>query len=97
MITPQKKKEILKKYNLHEKDTGSSEIQIALLSENIKNLVSHLKEHPKDFHSKRGLLKMIAKRKKFLNLLKKKYTKRYDIFIEKLKEQNKDNNNNDNE
>ena len=67
MLTPEQKAKIIEKYKLHKADTGSAEVQIALLTEEIKELVLHLKSHPKDFHSKRGLLKMVAKRRKFLN------------------------------
>jgi small subunit ribosomal protein S15 len=84
MLTPEEKEKIVKKYNLHEKDTGSPEVQIALLTEEIKKLVLHLKTHPKDFHSKRGLLKMVSKRRKFLNYLKEENTRRYNAFIKKL-------------
>ena len=84
MLTPEEKEKIVKKYNLHETDTGSTEVQIALLTEEIKRLVLHLKTHPKDFHSKRGLLKMVAKRRKFLNYLKEENTRRYNTFIKKL-------------
>jgi small subunit ribosomal protein S15 len=84
MLTSEEKEKIVKKYNLHEKDTGSTEVQIALLTEEIKRLVLHLKTHPKDFHSKRGLLKMVAKRRKFLNYLKEENTRRYNAFIKKL-------------
>jgi len=84
MLIPEEKEKIVKKYNLHETDTGSTEVQIALLTEEIKRLVLHLKTHPKDFHSKRGLLKMVAKRRKFLNYLKEENTRRYNAFIKKL-------------
>jgi len=76
MLKPENKSKIIKKHAVHEKDTGSPEVQIALLSEEIENLVSHLKKHPKDFHSKRGLIKMVVKRKKLLNYLKKDSEKR---------------------
>ena len=56
MLIPEEKAKIIKKYKLHETDTGSAQVQIALLSEEIERLVLHLKKHPKDFHSKRGLL-----------------------------------------
>lgn len=85
MLKKEEKEKIIKKHKIHEKDTGSYEVQIALLTEEIKRLVDHLKIHPKDFHSKRGLLKMVAKRRKFLNLLKKEDPKRYQILTEKLK------------
>lgn len=84
MLTPEEKTKLIKKYKLHNKDTGSPEIQIALLTEEIKGLVLHLKKHPKDFHSKRGLLKMVAKRKKLLNYLKKEGKKRYNSLVKKV-------------
>lgn len=84
MLTPEEKERIIKKYKLHESDTGSPEIQIALLTEEVRRLVSHLKSHPKDFHSKRGLLKMVAKRRKFLRYLKEEDLKRYNSIIKKI-------------
>ncbi len=84
MLTPEDKAKIIKEYKLHETDTGSRLVQIALLTEEIKRLVFHLKRHPKDFHSKRGLLKMVAKRRKFLNQLKKENPRKYSQILEKL-------------
>ncbi|MCD6550261.1 30S ribosomal protein S15 [bacterium] len=84
MLDPEKKEELIKKYKIHETDTGSPEVQIALLSEEIKELLEHLKKHPKDLHSKRGLLKMVSKRKALLNYLKQKDEKRYKAIIKKV-------------
>ena len=84
MIKPEEKTKVIKDYSIHEKDTGSSEVQIALLSEEIKQLLSHLRKHPKDLHSKRGLLKMVAKRRRFLRLLKDKDEKKYSKIIKKI-------------
>jgi len=84
MLTPEEKDKIIKKYKLHETDTGSSEVQIALITEEIKRLILHLKKHPRDFHSKRGLLKMVAKRKKFLNYLKDEDARRYNAILKKI-------------
>lgn len=84
MLAPEEKTKIIEKYKLHNSDTGSPEVQIALLTEEINRLVLHLKEHPKDFHSKRGLLKMVAKRRTFLNYLKKEDAKRYDVLLKKI-------------
>ena len=81
MLTPEEKTKIIEKYKLHKADTGSAEVQIALLTEEIKELVLHLKSHPKDFHSKRGLLKMVAKRRKFLSRLKEESSKRYNNIV----------------
>ncbi|MCD5396080.1 MAG: 30S ribosomal protein S15 [Candidatus Pacebacteria bacterium] len=84
MLTPKEKEKIIKKYKIHDKDTGSCEIQVAILTEEIKRLLSHLKKHPKDLHSKRGLLKMVAKRRKLLRYLKEESTRRYNALIKKL-------------
>jgi len=84
MLTIEEKEKIIKKYKLHDADTGSPEVQIALLTEEIKRLVLHLKTHSKDFHSKRGLLRMVAKRRKFLSYLKEEDTKRYNSIVKKI-------------
>ena len=84
MLTIDEKTKIIGKYKLHNLDTGSSEVQVALLSEEIKQLLLHLKKHAKDFHSKRGLLKMVSKRRTLLNYLKKEDTKRYNEIIKKI-------------
>jgi small subunit ribosomal protein S15 len=84
MLKTQEKEEIIKKYRLHDKDTGSPEVQVALLTEEIERLLNHLKEHKKDFHSKRGLLKMVAKRRRLLNYLKDEDEKRYNSIIKKI-------------
>jgi small subunit ribosomal protein S15 len=84
MLTIEEKEKIIKKYKLHDKDTGSPEVQIALLSEEIQRLLSHLKKNPKDVHSKRGLLKMVFKRKSLLNYLKNENIKRYNSIVKKV-------------
>jgi small subunit ribosomal protein S15 len=84
MLTPEEKTKIIEKYKLHDMDTGSAEVQIALLSEEIKQLLLHLKKHPKDLHSKRGLLKMVSKRRALLKYLKKENTRRYNSIIKKV-------------
>jgi len=84
MLTSEEKTELIKKYKLHDKDTGSAEVQIALLTEEINKLVIHLKKHPKDLHSKRGLLKMVAKRKKLLRYLEREDKKKYNGLIKKI-------------
>jgi small subunit ribosomal protein S15 len=84
MLEKEEKEKIIKKYKLHDFDTGSFEVQIALLTEQIRRLVLHLKEHKKDLASKRGLLKMVAKRRKLLRLLKEEDEKRYKNLIKKL-------------
>lgn len=79
------KSKIIKKYRLHEDDTGSPEVQIAILTKQIDSLTNHLKEHKKDHHSRRGLLKMVGQRRKLLNYLDKMDTKRYRTVVDKLK------------
>ena len=85
MLTPEEKNQIVEKNKLHQDDTGSSEVQIALLSEEINRLLGHLKTNPKDLHSKRGLLKMVSKRRKLLRYLKGEDEKRYESVIKKIK------------
>jgi len=84
MLSTEEKSKIIKKYKLHDMDTGSPEVQIALLSEEIKQLLLHLKKHPKDLHSKKGLLKMVSKRRTLLVYVKKESTRRYNIILEKI-------------
>jgi len=84
MLTTKTKKKIIEAHQIHEKDTGSPEVQIAVLTEQIKKLVSHLKKNPKDNLSRRGLLKMVAKRRTLLNYLKKISEKRHKILIGKV-------------
>jgi len=84
MLTQEEKEKLIKKYKIHDFDTGSPEVQIALLTEEIKRLILHLKKHPKDFHSKRGLLKMVGKRRRFLSYLKEEDEKRYNNLIKKI-------------
>ncbi len=79
-----KKKEIITKYQLHETDTGSSEVQIAILTERINHLTEHLKVHKKDFHSRRGLLQMVGQRRGLLNYIKKEDVDRYRKIITEL-------------
>ena len=79
-----KKQTIIEENRSHDKDTGSSEVQIALLSARISHLTEHLKTHRKDFHSRRGLLMMAARRRKLLDYLKRTDLKRYQAIIEKL-------------
>ena len=84
MLTKEKKQEIIKEYAIKEGDTGSPEVQIAVLTGRIKYLTEHLKEHKKDHHSRRGLLKMVGKRRGLLNYLMKKDIERYRAIIAKL-------------
>ncbi len=78
------KTEIMQKYATHEGDTGSPEVQIAVLTKRINDLTEHLKEHKKDHHSRRGLLKMVGHRRNLLNYLMKKDVLRYRVIVEKL-------------
>jgi small subunit ribosomal protein S15 len=84
VMTPEKKKEIIDDYRVHPSDTGSPEVQIALLSERISYLTEHFKTHKKDHHSRRGLLKLVGQRRQLLNYLKRKSVDRYNSVIERL-------------
>ena len=84
MLKLKQKTKIITKHKTHEKDTGSSEVQVAIFTEQINQLAKHLKKHPKDNHSRRGLLKMVSKRKKMLDYLKNEDEKRYKKIIKKL-------------
>jgi small subunit ribosomal protein S15 len=79
------KQDIIKKFAIEKGDTGSPEVQIALLSVKIDKLANHLKEHKKDVHSRRGLLSMVAKRRRLLNYLKKRSEERFISLIKELK------------
>ena len=83
-ITKENKKEIISKFAINKNDTGSAEVQIAVLSERITNLIEHFKNHKHDNHSKRGLLAMVNKRKKLLSYLSKKDEIKYQEIIKKL-------------
>ncbi|ROQ90201.1 30S ribosomal protein S15 [Desulfosoma caldarium] len=84
VLTPERKKEIIDTYKIHPTDTGSPEVQIALLSERINYLTEHFKVHKKDHHSRRGLLKLVGQRRQLLNYLKRKNIDRYHTLIERL-------------
>lgn len=83
-ITQERKNELIQEYQTHEGDTGSPEVQIAVLTENINNLNDHLRLHKKDHHSRRGLLKMVGKRRNLLTYLRNKDVQRYRVLINKL-------------
>ena len=85
MLTPKEKDNIIKKYQTHKGDTGSPEVQIALLSSEVEQVAEHLKKHRKDNHSRRGLLKMVGNRRRLLRYLKDEDEKRYEKIVEKLK------------
>jgi small subunit ribosomal protein S15 len=84
-LTKEAKSEIVDKFALHEGDTGSPEVQIALLSQQINDLSEHLKTHKKDNHSRRGLLNMVGKRRRLIQYLKSSEPERYETFSKKLK------------
>ena len=84
MLTKTKKAKVIKEVAVHDKDTGSTEVQVAVLSKRIDELASHLKKNPKDNHSRRGLLGMVADRRTHLKYLEKKAPKRYAALIKKL-------------
>jgi len=84
MLKTDKKTKIIKESKIHETDTGSASVQISILSEEIKELLSHLKKHPKDFHSRRGLLKMVVKRKRLLNYLERTDKRKYNSILKKI-------------
>jgi len=84
MLPTKEKNDIISKFRIHDTDTGSSDVQIAVLSEEIGRLAGHLEKHPKDNHSRRGLLKMVAQRKKLLSYLSLENEDRYQVVIKKL-------------
>jgi len=84
VLTPDIKKEIIDRFKLHEKDTGSSEVQVALLSNRIQYLTDHFRTHKKDHHSRRGLLKLVGQRRRLLNYLKRTDVARYKQIIDEL-------------
>ncbi len=83
-LPTEKKQTIIDQYRIHEKDTGSPEVQIAILTERINYLTEHLKEHKKDHHSRRGLLKMVGQRRALLNYLKESEVERYRKIVDRL-------------
>lgn len=84
VLTPEIKREIIDRFKLNEKDTGSAEVQIALLSNRIKYLTDHFKVHKKDHHSRRGLLKLVGQRRRLINYLKKRDVEKYRHIIKEL-------------
>jgi small subunit ribosomal protein S15 len=83
-ISAQRKQEVIGEYATEKNDTGSPEVQVAILSERIKNLTEHFKDHLKDHHSRRGLLKMVSQRRRLLDYLRKKDAQRYEKLIDRL-------------
>ena len=84
MITPERKKELIAEHATGKNDSGSPEVQIAILSERISNLTEHFKTHNKDNHSRRGMIKMVSQRRGLLDYIKSRDTKRYEAIISKL-------------
>ncbi len=85
MLSPDKKKKIIEKYRVHATDTGSPQVQIAILSEEVKELTEHLKVHKKDHSSRRGLIKKVGERRRLMKYLKREDGKGYDELMAKLK------------
>lgn len=83
-LNTETKREIIDRFRLHEADTGSPEVQVAILSERINYLTDHFKSHAKDHHSRRGLIKLVGQRRRLLNFLKSKDIERYRTLIEQL-------------
>ncbi|PDO10592.1 MAG: 30S ribosomal protein S15 [Candidatus Reconcilbacillus cellulovorans] len=83
-LTQERKQEIIRQFRTHESDTGSPEVQVAILTEQIEQLTEHLRVHKKDHHSRRGLLKMVGQRRRLLEYLRKTDIKRYTSLIERL-------------
>ena len=83
-ITAERKQELIKEYAVKDGDTGSPEVQVAVLTERISNLTEHMKTHKRDFHSRRGLLMMVGQRRRLLDYLKKKNDGRYDELVKRL-------------
>jgi small subunit ribosomal protein S15 len=91
MLTKEHKEKIVKKFGRSEKDTGSCEVQIALLTARIKQISDHLKSFPKDKHSRRGLIKLVAQRRSYLDYLRKQDAKKYEFVIDKVEIKKKKN------
>ena len=83
-ITPERKQELIKEYATKTGDTGSADVQVAALTERIRNLTEHMQTHKKDFHSRRGLLMMVGQRRRLLDYVKRKDVKRYESLIKRL-------------
>lgn len=84
MLLQERKQEVIEAHRVHAKDTGSPEVQVAMLTERINQLTEHLRSHPKDFHSRRGLLMMVGKRRRLLQYISRESQERYKSLIEKL-------------
>lgn len=84
MAVSERKRELIAQFRVHERDTGSPEVQVALLTERINHLTEHLRAHRKDFHSRRGLMKMVGQRRRLLNYLRAEDQERYRALVERL-------------
>ncbi|MDA0655529.1 MAG: 30S ribosomal protein S15 [Proteobacteria bacterium] len=84
LITPERKQELIKEFATNSGDTGSADVQVAVLTERIRNLTGHMQQHKKDFHSRRGLLMMVGQRRRLLDYVKRKDVKRYESLIKRL-------------
>ncbi len=84
MLTKTKKEKVIKEAQTHDKDTGSPDVQISILSKKIDELAKHLKKNPKDYHSRKGLLGMVSQRQSHLKFLQKKHPRRYSALIKKI-------------
>ena len=84
VLLKEKKTKLIDEFKVHARDTGSAEVQVALLTERINCLAEHFKQHKNDFHSRRGLLSLVGRRRRLLNYLKKKDVKKYEEVLEKL-------------
>jgi small subunit ribosomal protein S15 len=84
LISKEAKQRIIEEFKVHGADTGSPEVQVAILTHRIRELTEHMREHPKDFHSRRGLLAMVGKRRKLLAYLKEKDFGRYKNLVQRL-------------
>jgi small subunit ribosomal protein S15 len=83
-ITPERKQELIEEYATKPGDTGSADVQVAVLTERIRNLTGHMQTHKKDFHSRRGLLMMVGQRRRLLDYVKRKDVKRYESLLKRL-------------
>lgn len=84
VLAAERKKELIDVHRVHAKDTGSPEVQVAMLTDRINQLTEHLRSHPKDFHSRRGLLMMVGKRRRLLQYMSRENEERYRSLVEKL-------------
>lgn len=84
MLSPDKKKRIIEKFKTHSTDTGSPQVQIAILTAEVKELTEHLKDHKKDFSSRRGLIKKVSERRRLMKYLKREDSKAYDDLMAKM-------------